>query len=637
MKPEKIERRPSNEERLEVLRGLFPEVFADGCVNVERLRELLEDGLSDASSTEHYGLRWPGKLQARRLANQSPAATLRMLDKQGVSENTTGNIVAIGDNLQVLLALQKSYANSVRLIYIDPPYNTGRDFIYRDDFKEPVAVYLEATRQADLSGLLVSNPKSNGRFHSHWLSMMLPRLAVARTFLASDGVVAVSIDDNEVHNLRHLMDEVFGPENYLATIIWNKGHSQQQGLFKEYHEYVVVYAKAKENVKPFAARETGDVVGGALKKVSRQNPKSEFEFPSGIRIDAPDGTEFVGTWGDSEQVELVKGRFRVKNGRTMEPMTLAAGWTQLNQMRALYYGKADEPVRDSRGQIVLEFFFNSAGKLKYRKERSVETPATVQEWGKQATASDSLAVLFGGQTPFDRPKPVALVKDLIGWVCADPGDIVLDFFGGSGTTAQAVWESNIESGASRRFVLVQIDAPIEDAGDGADAARALGATTIANVTLERLRRASAALEARGSDHDLGFRVFKEDSPALARPLHLDAEQLEKGQLSMFKDKLANVQPADLFTEVLLLLGFPLDAKREQVPQNSANTLWRFEHPRVQQPLLLCLDQKIDDDLFDALKDKTNHTFVCRDEALSDLAKARFYDALKLADSTFKVL
>ena len=161
--------------------------------------------------------------------------------------------------------------------------------------------------------------------------------------------------------------------------------------------------------------------------------------------------------------------------------------------------------------------------------------------------------------------------------------------------------------------------------------------TIDKITCERLRRVSKAMKAEGVKGDLGFRVFKKDSPALARPLHLAAEQLQKGQAELFKEKLAHVQPADLFTEVLLLLGFPLDTKREQVPQDSANTLWRFEHPRVPQPLLLCLDQKIDDDLLEALKDKKNHLFVCRDEALTDISKARFYDALKLADSTFKVL
>ena len=181
MKPEKIERRPSIEERLDVLRDLLPEVFTDGRVNVERLREVLEDSASDAPDNEHYGLRWPGKQQARRLANQPPHVTLRPVPKAGVDEETTGNMVIVGDNLQVLLALQKSYAGTVKLIYIDPPYNTGNDFVYNDTFAVDEDAYLLETRQADLEGRLVSNPQTNGRFHSNWLTMMYPRLRVART------------------------------------------------------------------------------------------------------------------------------------------------------------------------------------------------------------------------------------------------------------------------------------------------------------------------------------------------------------------------------------------------------------------------------------------------------------------------
>jgi adenine-specific DNA-methyltransferase len=218
MKPEKIERRPSNEERLDVLRDHFPEVFTDARVNLERLRETLQDSASDESDTEHYGLRWPGKQQARRLANQPPQVTLRPVPRAGVDEDTTGNMVIVGDNLQVLLALQKSYANAIKLIYIDPPYNTGNDFIYKDTFAIDEELYLQETRQADLHGRLVSNPQSSGRFHSNWLNFIYPRLKVARTLLRDDGVIFVSIDDNEAHNLRLVMDEIFGGENFIAAI-----------------------------------------------------------------------------------------------------------------------------------------------------------------------------------------------------------------------------------------------------------------------------------------------------------------------------------------------------------------------------------------------------------------------------------
>jgi adenine-specific DNA-methyltransferase len=216
-------------------------------------------------------------------------------------------------------------------------------------------------------------------------------------------------------------------------------------------------------------------------------------------------------------------------------------------------------------------------------------------------------------------------------------DVVLDFFAGSGSAGHGVWLANQKYDTKRKFILVQIDAAVDETVESGRNAAKLRLDTIDKITCERLRRVSKAMRAEGATGDLGFRVFKEDSPALARPRHLAAEQLEKGQLAMFMEKPAHVQAADLFTEVLLLLGFPLDAKCEQVPQGSANTLWRFEHPRVPQRLLLCLDQKIDDDLLYALRDEKNHIFACRDEALTDVAKARLYDALKLADSTFKVL
>ncbi len=246
MKPEKIERRPGIEDRLEALRELFPEVFTDGRVSAERLRQVLEDSESDASDNEHYGLTWPGKLQARRLANQPPHVTLRPVPKAGVDEETTGNTVIVGDNLQVLIALQKSYANSIKLIYIDPPYNTGNDFIYKDNFAVDEELYLQETRQADLHGRLVSNPQTSGRFHSNWLNMMYPRLKLARTLLRDDGLIFVSIDDNEAHNLRLVMDEIFGTENFVAVIAWEKRYTRSNNarMFYSLKDSILVYRRS---------------------------------------------------------------------------------------------------------------------------------------------------------------------------------------------------------------------------------------------------------------------------------------------------------------------------------------------------------------------------------------------------------
>jgi adenine-specific DNA-methyltransferase len=219
---EKIERQPGDADRLEQLRGLFPEVLTDGKVSVERLRELLDGEVAESAVEEHYGLTWPGKQRARRLASQAPQATLRPLPGLGVDEQTTKNAVIVGDNLQVMLALQKSYANTVKLVYIDPPYNTGNDFVYKDSFAVDEELYLQETRQADLEGRLVSNPQTSGRFHSNWLSFMYPRLAVAHRLLREDGFIVVSIDDAAVAKLRLLLTTVFGAENVIATLVWDR-------------------------------------------------------------------------------------------------------------------------------------------------------------------------------------------------------------------------------------------------------------------------------------------------------------------------------------------------------------------------------------------------------------------------------
>jgi adenine-specific DNA-methyltransferase len=661
MKPEKIERRPSSEHRLEVLRDLFPEVFSDGRVAVDRLRDLLEDSASEAPAGEHYGLTWPGKLHARRRAYQTPQATLRPLVNAGIDEATTHNAVVIGDNLQVLLSLRKSYANAVKLIYIDPPYNTGKDLIYRDDFSDPVEAFLEATQQADVGGLLVSNPKTGGRLHSRWLSMMLPRLALAHSLLSDDGLLAVSIDDNEVHTLRLLLDEQFGEQNFVGQVVWHtEGHTDNQYDLKVTHEYILLYARdAKQAalgavIDPNTRAESNLWKGYAENSITKNgpaNPVSEVLLPIGFpcnaeNLDLPATSAPKAFFDAIEKNNRVITReltskydvdypvrldpMKVRKGALVAPCRVLSGWANKNKLVA-FIKAACKPMPEPEDST-LRFFLSERGVIYYRRERGAARNI-VSVWQKQGTTETARADLERLGVKFQYPKPVPLLQYLIRVANVGDGDLVLDFFAGSGTTGEAVLRQNKEDGAKRRFLLIQFPEPL-----GGGIVAGPGLDTIDKITCERLRRVSKALKAEGVKGDLGFRVFEEDSPALARPLHLSAEQLEKGQLAMFKEKLAHVQATDLFTEVLLLLGYPLDAKREPVPtQGASNTLWRFEHPRVPQPLLLCLDNQVDEDLLDSIRDKKNHTFVCRDESLTDVAKARFYDALKLADSTFMVL
>jgi adenine-specific DNA-methyltransferase len=650
MKPEKIERRPSIEERLEVLRDLFSEVFTDGRVALDRLKELLEDGVSDGPVDEHYALNWPGKQQARRLANQTPHVTLRPVPKAGVDEETTGNMVIVGDNLQVLLALQKSYASSIKLIYIDPPYNTGNDFIYKDTFAIDEELYLQETRQADLHGRLVSNPQTSGRFHSSWLSFMYPRLAVAQRLLREDGFIVVSIDDAEVANLRLLMNTIFGEENFITTLVWDRNRKNDAKYFSVGHEYMLVYARnvgrlQDDGVILRAPKEGVEEVRELFQKLRKEHKDDWGKVREGLKA-------FYETIPNDDPRKPLKRYTLVDQDGPYEKGNLT--WPGSGGPKyEVIHPVTKRPVKvPSRGWVYStpERFWQvyGEGKIAFGPDETTTPRAKVSlfrsttqvlgsvRYSYAQTAAQQFDGLFGGERVFDNPKPFNDLAELVNYLTGTD-DMVLDFFAGSGSTGHGVWLANQKFASTRRFVLVQIDVAVDERALSGKNALKLKLDTIDKIACERLRRVSKAMKAEGVTGDLGFRVFKEDSPALARPLHLIAEQLQKGQAELFKEKLAHVQPADLFTEVLLLLGFPLDTKREQVPQGSANTLWRFEHPRVQQPLFLCLDQKIDDDLLDVLKDKTNHTFVCRDEALTDVSKARFYDALKLADSTFKVL
>lgn len=651
MKPEKIERRPSSEDLLAMLRDQFPAVFTDGRVALDQLKELLKDGVSDGPADEHYALSWPGKQQARRLANQPPHITLRPVPKAGVDEDTTGNMIIVGDNLQVLLALQKSYASSIRLVYIDPPYNTGNDFIYKDTFAIDEELYLQETRQADLHGRLVSNPQTSGRFHSNWLSFMYPRLAVAQRLLREDGFIVVSIDDAEVANLRLLMNTIFGEENFIATLVWDRNRKNDAKYFSVGHEYMLVYARnvgrlQEDGVILRAPKEGVEEVRELFEKLRKEYKDDWEKVREGLKA-------FYATFSEDDPRKPL-ARFTKVDERGPHRTDGDLSWPGGGGPKyEVLHPVAKKPVKvPSRGWVFPqpERFWEEyvSGRVQFGPDETTVPSgrrdlftAAVQvlpsvQYSYAQSAAQRFDAIFGGERVFDNPKPFEDLASLVNYLTG-PDDVIMDFFAGSGSAGQGVWVANRKYDTKRKFILVQIDAEVDQkVASGKNAAK-LGLETIDKITCERLRRVSKAMKTEGVKGDLGFRVFREDSPALARPLHLAAEQLEKGQLAMFKEKLAHTQPGDLFSEVLLLLGFPLDAKGEQVPQDSANTLWRFEHPRVPQPLLLCLDQKIDDDLLGALRERKSHIFVCRDEALTDVAKARFYDALKRADATFKVL
>lgn len=524
------------------IRDLVPQAFTDDVLNIELLQQILSASDNEGSK---YQLDWSGKDEALRALQIPSYATLHP-DKSSSKFDDAENVFIEGDNLEVLKLLQRAYNDKVKLIYIDPPYNTTKDFVYNDDFTDSLDTYLKYTGQRDSDGKMTSaTTESGGRRHSGWLSMMMPRLSLARNLLRRDGIIFVSIDDNEVHNLRHAMDMIYGQNNFIACVIWDMGVSQQAGQFSEYHQYVLIYARDKQTLTNFKSVSDEKIDDRAIKKISKANPASDYLFRSGIRCEAPDGTKLSDTWGGEETIQLVSGKFEVRDGKTMHEMTLRAGWAMKDRMNSWLTGT--DTVFDTRGQEIEEFYFNSTGILRCRKKKGVVTPPTIQRWGAQSRATKELLDVMKVDV-FDSPKPVQMLSDIISWATVDE-DIVLDFFAGSGTTGQAVMEQNLRDGGKRKFVLVNLPEDI-DLAKKPDAKKAK-VKTVADVTRLRLKKAAAAVgleEFALKSFTLGESNFKIWNPAAVG----DSEDEIAQALQLFSDSLVNEANDDSIAAELLL-------------------------------------------------------------------------------------
>lgn len=584
--------------KLDILRQHFPQAIetdAQGRIRINAgALQLAVDPSNPAGiqvEEDGYELRWVGKREAYHSAFTPVQKILSPLPGDSKNWDATGNLLLRGDNLDALRLLRHSYFGKVKLIYIDPPYNTQSDgFIYRDDFSAKQSEVL-AQLGYTLDNIDYIKNIYGARTHSGWLSFMYPRLLLAKDLLRDDGVIFISIDDNEQAQLKLLCDEVFGQENFICTLIWNKQHSQQQGLFKKYHEYVFLYAKDAEGHANISGGE-GLIDAGAMKKISKANPASEFLFPAGVRFGAPDGTELTGTFGDSEKVTVVKGRLLAMNGKTAEAVTLSAGWTQRKQMESFFAG---EDVLDSKNQKVVEFYFSPTGKIKCLKERSKVTPPTIlPPYGMVSEQSNYLASLLGTNV-FDTPKPVQMIYDFADWL-SGVDDICLDFFAGSGTTAEAVMRLNAEDGGQRQFILVQIPQPIDPKAQK-EAHRFVTETlgkpeaTIFEITAERLRRAGARIEAEqaakaqaaallpaqlegfapdtgagsapSAPVDTGFRVFDLMDDPQALILQKPLQQATQADVQALMSAIATPQPTQLpriLYNLLLAESLPLTTR-----------------------------------------------------------------------------
>lgn len=568
---------------IEKLTALFPNCITETRneqgeiikgVDFDLLRQELSTVLVEGEQ-ERYTLNWVGKKESILAANAPIAKTLRPCREESVNFDTTENLFIEGDNLDALKLLQENYLGKVKMIYIDPPYNTGKDFIYSDNFAENTEEFFIRSNQIDEDGnRLIANTESNGRFHSDWLSMMYSRLRLARNLLRDDGVIFISIDDNELANLKRICDEIFSESNFVSSLIWSLGTGTQAGHFTRAHETILVYFKDKKLVPNFSGGE-GIIEHSALKKISAKNPESEFFFPKGTRWDAPDDFELSGTWGSSEKTTLLSGRMICKNNKLAEDVILSAGWAQKNQMKSWFSG---EDTIDSKGQKVISFYFNKNGVLRYEKERSVINPPTIlQNIANTQNGSDEILQIFQSKV-FDYPKPTKLLEFLLN-LLTDNDDLILDFFSGSGSIAHSVMNLNLKDSKKRRFICVQI---AEDLTEALKAASAENKVTLQNaieflsknqkplfvseITKERIRRAgSQILQNLDEDKplDVGFRVLKIDSSNM-KDIYYQPEQYDKTMLDQMVSHIKEDRTAeDLLFQVMLDWGIELSLPIER--------------------------------------------------------------------------
>ena len=592
----------------------FPECLSEGRIDFETLRRALGEWVE--TGNERFGLVWPGKAQCTRIIQQASAATLKPDRGESVSFESTDNVFIEGDNLEVLRLLQKAYFGKIKMIYIDPPYNTGREFIYPDKYAESLETYLAYTGQIDSEGRRFStNTDTVGRYHSNWLSMMFPRLYLARNLLQDDGAIFISIDDHELSRLRELCDQIFGEENFKADIAWQKRYTRSNNTvdFTTVVEHVLVYAKSEAfEVNLLPRTEEAD----ARYSNPDNEPRGEWK-----------GASFLNPASPQDRPNLCYPLKNPNTGEVVNPTTNAwrrskEAFEELLADNRLYWGP------DGRAAVPsIKMFLSEARGL---------TPTNF--WahdyaGHTDEGTRDLEALIPGKV-FNNPKPVQLIRRMIEHACNGPGDIVLDFFAGSCVTAQATIELNIEDGGTRKFILVQLPEPVDEGPNAANA----GFSTIAEIGKERIRRVISKarkspvgqldLEQRGAA-DLGVRVFKLDRSNFkiwnGFSGASDAEQLAR-QLELHVDHRRSASTSDdIVHEIILKAGFPLSTKVDTVTLGSAEVF-----SIKNGALLVCLEKEITSALIDALAEANPLQVICLDESFTgnDQLKANAVQTFK---------
>jgi len=583
---------------IERLKILFPEAFTEGKIDFEVLKQLLGGAVDERE--EKYGLNWHGKRRARQLALTPSTGTLRPCPEDSVNWDTTKNLMIEGDNLEVLKLLQKPYAGKVKLIYIDPPYNTGGDFVYPDDFQDNIRNYLELTGQVNGNGhKTASNTEASGRFHTDWLNMMYPRLKLARNLLAKDGLVLISIDDGEVSSIRKICDEIFGPDNFEAILVWEGGRKNDARRVSVGHDYIAIYARDSSYLQEldvrWRERKGGleDVYTKAeeLRKLHGSDYASASKALQAWFKGLPEGSaakehahykmiDAQGVWyGDNISSPNPRPNLTF-HWKGYAPPT--NGWR---------YDRDAMERLDKEGLLI--YPESTEQRIQYKRylhQTETWSPASVFYKDRRA-ASKSLASLMGSEV-FDFPKDVDVLARYIGTMTSS-SDVVMDFFAGSGATGHAVMAQNAADGGSRRYILVQLPEPLDpenkDQKTAADFCDKLGKPrTIAELTKERLRRAAQKIKAENPMFagDLGFRMFKLDSSNI-RAWEPDRDDLPKTLEESAEHLKTGRTEDDILFELLLKLGLDLT-----VPIEDKKIAGKAVHSIGAGSLMVCLSDKI---------------------------------------------
>ncbi|MDO9527547.1 MAG: site-specific DNA-methyltransferase [Syntrophales bacterium] len=620
---EKLDLKSKNitDEQKAKLKELFPEVLTEGKVDFEKLRLTLGDEIDEGE--ERFGMTWPGKRDCFKVIQEPSIGTLKPCREESVDFDTTENLFIEGDNLEVLKLLQKSYYGKVKMIYIDPPYNTGNEFIYPDKYSESLETYLAYTGQVDDEGRKFStNTETDGRFHSKWLNMMYPRLFLAKNLLREDGVIFISIDDNEVYNLRKICDEVFGEENYRNECVIRRGAKSVQAQFETWDklgsgfERIIIYSKRSDYRFPKQLRRLDEVKQGSWNNHWRgtERPTMRYELFGII----PSSGQW--RWGKERSFAAIENYKKL-----LLELNVAEESITQEQIDEYYTRKFDD------GDDLDFLRLSSNSKPEHYVPPTDSTLLNDIWFDLPISSSKEVRALFDKKKIFDNPKPTALIKRMLAF--GSGKDIILDFFSGSCTTTHAVLDLNKEDGGNRKFIMVQLPEPTDENSEAHNA----GYKTISDIGKERIRRVikqinkekEGTLAFKETKQDLGFKVFKLDKSNFKiwdgavddKPIH---EQLE-----FAIDHIdPNSKEDDILYEILLKSGFELTTPLETLTLEGKKV-----YSVAEGALLICLEMNLTKELIRAIAKMEPQRVVCLDSGFegNDQLKTNAVQIMKTSD------